>query len=368
MEQVIQLYKSKVTICTTHINKFLEEDQLLVSTIKDPKAHSKTFVTNTLKRVIDFHKQSTKTFTNTEYELFSSIAKIWKKLEDSDKVIIWRLLFEMFVLSVQVFPVVKQTNYSYINILLTLKTMDTDITLPELTVLHIVSGCLKETMKRMNTEIKEKKISDNLMDRLGEEIQNQDITTPQQLNQMKGKLKDMIKRDEVQYILGIIKEYFNEMIIDVVKTECSAVFNSEKFKNCLKKYNKTKIMSMIQGGEMTFSYIRQVIEESGLRVLLGDDFEFPTNFEECKTLIEKYTGQKFDSKDIKTLFKDNIKQVMEIPQVKKTLKKSGFNDIFGQFMSFFETRDYEKEAKERAEKRQKKKLKKLMKENKKKKK
>lgn len=366
MEQHLELYKNKSIILTTYINKFnvVHEKQLISDDIENSKTHCKQFLTKTIKYISNFSKQSSKVFTSSDYYIYTSLAELWTHLSDDETLLIWNLLYELFTISVKVFPVLKTTDYNFINILLTLDTQKTDIPLPDLPALHILSGCMKETMKRIKTELKEKKISENLVERIGAEFQPEDIASLQQVNKMKTKFKEIMARDEIQYILNIIKSYFNETIIEKLKTDVTQVFESDKFKSFQNKYKKNKIMAMIQNSEMTFSYIKHMIDESGIIVLLGSDFDCPTSFEECKTIIEKYSGQTFSATDLKSLFNDNSKQILEIPQVKKFLKNSEYKDILGPIISMFEKTDHEAETKKRKEKRMKKKLKKLKKENK----
>ena len=366
MEQYLSLYHKKLIILIGHVNKFntkMEKPLITDEDVDDVKTGCKTFVTKTIKHISYFSKQSTKVFSSSDYYIYKSIAGIWKELSDTDKALLWDLLFEIFTMAVGVFPVVRATDYNFVNIILTLEKHKTDIPLPDLPALNILSGCVKVTMKRINTELDEKKISGNLVDRISEELQQQEITSINQMNKVKTKFNEILQRDEVKYILDIIKSYFNELVIERLKSDADGVFESQKFKSFTKKYKKSKIMSMIQNSEMTFSYIRQMIIESGIIVLLGKDFECPMSFDECRTLFEKYSGQKFSGTDLKSLIGENSKQLLEIPQVKKFLKNTGYKDMLGPFMNMFEKHDYEKEKNDRKKTRMKKKLNKLMKDD-----
>jgi hypothetical protein len=369
MEQYLQLYSKKYTILIGQLNTIhtAHEMELMDSTpiaLEHLKVHCKEFLTKTIKYAKTFSKQSSSTFVSSDYELYKIIASMWSVATDEEASMIWKTLYEMFVLSILVFPVVKTTNYNYINILLSLETMETDLTLPELPVLHVMSGTLKETVNLINKERKENKISDNLIERIWEEFQQEEITSMNQMNKLKTKFRDVLKRDEIKYIIDIIKSYFNEAIIAKINGDCERVFSGSKFAAFKKKYRKNQLMAMIQNREMTFPYIRQMFDESGILELVGSNFEFPMNFEDCKTLVEKYSGQKIEGSDIKSLLNNNLSKLLEVPQVKKFIKESGYRDMLDPILGMFAPpADHSKANEKRKKKRMKKKMKKLMKEN-----
>jgi predicted small metal-binding protein len=363
MDTYLELYHKKLDILTNTINKIkteIEDTDLIYTSIDDYKVHSKTFLIQTLSHIKYISSKSTKIFTNSKYYVYTAIKDIWGACEDEDKTEIWKTLCELLVLSVYEFPILKKTDYTYVTILLSLTKCESDIPIPRLYVLDLFSACLKETMTHLKKELADKKISENLIERITMEFQQENITSVQQLGKLKKKMFSVMERPEVKYITDIIKSYFTEQILAIINDDCTRVFGSDKFKACTQKYKKNKIMMMVQTGQISFAFIRQMIDDSGISDLLGDGFEFPTSFPECMVLIQKYTGKKFEEKDLKGFFTENVSHLLEIPQVKSALKNSGFKDILEPFMGMFQKRDLGAEKSKRKEKRQKQKLKKIL--------
>ena len=119
---------------------------------------------------------------------------------------------------------------------------------------------------------------------------------------------------------------------------------------------------MIQKQEFSFVNIRQMIYDSGIIDLLGEDFVFPTCFSEFVKLVKTYTGQEIQETDLKGFFENKITKLVEIPQFKKVLEKSGFGHLLNPILDIFKKSDvdHKAEKEKRKQKRMKKNLKKLM--------
>lgn len=366
----MELYYKKLEILTCHINKYItglsvENKELLDTTPEKDKSHIKTFLAKTVKNKENFRKQSTKIFLD-DYYLFEGIKRIWGALGVDDKVMIWKLLFEMFILSVQVFPIVKQTDYTYVSIYLLLEETKTDISLPKLSALTIVSVLSKASMEHINKEFEEGKISKHMVEMLFEEFKMDSVSSLQEAQskakEIKQKFKDLMEKKEIKDILTILKRYFTEYVIERVGNDFKDVFESRKFKKFSQQYDKNYLMGMLQRGELNFVTIRQMIIDSGITDLFGEDFEFPTCFEEFVVMIKKYTGKDIKEKDLKEFFEENLKSISDTPYFKKFIKNSGYKDMLDPILNLFKKTDHKEETLKRKMKRRKKKLRKLKKE------
>lgn len=367
MEQ-IELYYKKLEIIACHINKHIDEtesieDKTLLNTkIEKNKDNIKTFLAKTLPYQDNFRKQSTKVFSS-DYYIYPGLKRIWEHLDDESKATFWKLLFEMFIISNQIFPIVKQTTYTYISIYLLLEEIKTDIPLPKISPLVIISVLAKEATNHINRDFEEGKISKVMIEMLIEELKCEDVTTLTDAQKIKEQFQVLFEKEDVQKIVKVLKHYFTEYVIDRVGNDFKNVFESKTFKNFTNQYSKEKLISMLQKQEFSFVNIRQMIYDSGVIDLLGEDFEFPTCFAEFVIMVKKYTGQEIEETDIKGLFEKNLSQLSEMPVFKKFIKNSGFNHILNPILEMFKKTDHQAEKLKRKEKRQKKKLKKMKKDN-----
>jgi len=340
----IELYYKKLEILTCHINKFidkstLENKELLETNIEKDKNNIKTFLAKTLPNKDNFRKQSTKIFL-TDYYIYNGLKKIWTDLDINDKAIVWNLLFEMFILSVQIFPIVKPTEYIYVSIYLLLEENKTDISLPKLPALTIVSALSKESISHISREFEEGKISKSMIDHLLEEFKADGISTLQQVESMKQKFKDLMEKKEIKHIIDIFKKYFTEYIVERLIKDCKSVFDNKSFQKFTQQYDKNKIISMIQNKELNFVNVRQMVYDSGITELLGEDFEFPTCFQEFIGLIKKYTGKDIQENDLKGFFEENLKNVSDTPYFKKFINNSGFKHLLNPILDMFKKPDH----------------------------
>ena len=226
-------------------------------------------------------------------------------------------------------------------------------------VLSIVSTLVKTASDHIGKEFENGNISKNMLEHLMEEFKIDSISNLQQMNVLKDKCKDVMGQPEVKKILDIIKIYFTDSIVLKIQTDCKKVLDSSQFKNFTSQYTKEKLLTMFQKQELNFVNIRQMIFDSGLMELLGDDFEIPLNFEEFSKMVKKYTDKDLQSKDIKEFFEENVNSLSEIPQLKTLLKNTGLQNILEPVLSMFKKTDYKEETKKRKDKRMKKQLKKL---------
>ena len=364
----IELYYKKLEILTCHINKnidgleSLEKGELLDTNYEKNKDNIKDFLAKTLRHKENFRKQSTKVFLS-DYYLYDGIRRIWGSIGVDEKVIIWSLLFEMFMISIQIFPIVKKTEYTYISIYLLLEENKTDIPLPKLSPLSIVSVLAKESMEHINREFEEGKLSKAMIELLMEEFKMDNVATMQQAHKIKEKCKDLMEKKEIKHILDILKKYFNEYVIDKLGTDCKNVFNSKKFQKFSQQYDKNKIISMIQKQELTFVNVRQMVYDSGIMDLLGDEFVIPTSFDEFVVMIKKYTGKDIKEKDLKGFFEENLKSVADTPYFKKFINNSGYKHLLDPILNMFKKTDHQAETLKRKLKRRNKKLKKMKKDS-----
>ena len=367
--EYVELFYKKVEVLSCNINKIIVnnklETELLNTTITDrSKDNIKLFLAKTLPHKEFFRKQSTKLFSS-DYFLYKNIHAIWNNLTEDDKIIIWRLLFEMFMISIQIFPIVKNTDYTYVSIYLLLDETKTDITIPKLNVLTLASVLAKEALSNVNKDFEEGKISKQMIELLVEEMKMDSIPDMNQINQLKEKFKGLMEHKEVKLVLEIVKSYFTDYVIQKIGNECKEVFESKKFKSFTEQFSKDKIISMIQKQELSFVNIRQMLFDSGITDLLGEDFEFPTCFNDFVNIIKKYTGKEIKETDLKQFFEENLKTVSETPYFKKFMKDSSYKHILDPIMKMFVKKDHHSETLKRKEKRCKKKLNKLNKLNKK---
>jgi hypothetical protein len=362
MEEHIIMFAKKVEILACHINKHIEQyevenKELLSTTQTQDKSSIKNFLAKSIAQKDNFRKQSTKMFYVDHY-LYEGIHRVWSHLVDTDKAVIWNLLYEIFMLSIQIFPILKNTDYTFLSVYLTLEKK-TDISLPTLPLLTILSTLVKEAFAHITRELEEGKISKNMLEHLFEEFKLEGVASLQQMGALKEKCKDLMEKPEVKYIIDITKLYFTESMVERIHAECKRVFEGTQFQTFTKQYTKDKLLSMFQKQEFTFSNIRQMVVDSGIMELLGEDFEIPLNFEECTKMIKKYTDKDFQGTDIKTFFEENIAGLSEIPQLKSLIKKSGFQHILDPIMKMFSKTDHKEETLKRKMKRRKKELKKL---------
>ena len=232
-EQIQELYTKKMELLVSNINeKYVKEGVSPISSEIDMKQ----FISKTMVLIDYFHKQSTKVFANSKLDIYIGLKSIWGECTDEEKSKFWSLLFELFVLSTYKFPIIKTYDYSFCNILLWLKTIDTDIPLPELPALHLFSGCIRATMKQIQQEMKNNTISENLIERLKAELDLESIQTVQQLGSLKQKCIKLMERKEISHITDIIKSHFREETIDQLKTECKCVFDRDA---CKKVYQRS---------------------------------------------------------------------------------------------------------------------------------
>lgn len=354
----IDLYYKKLEILTCHINKHidnsLENKELLDTTPEKNKQNIKTFLAKTLPNKENFRKQSTKVLSS-DYYIYEGLKRIWSNLCDDDKVVIWNLLFEMFMISIQIFPIVKQTDYTYISIYMLLEETKTDIPLPKLPVLTLVIVLFKEAVSHIKRDFDEGKISKAMIDHLVDELKHEDVTNLQP-EYIKSKIKDLMEKKDIKNIIDIMKKYLTDYIIERIKNDCNNVFNSNTFKKFSQKYNKNTIISMIQKQEFTFVNIRQMVYDSGIIELLGDDFEIPTCWDDFVKLVKKHTGQEVKGNDLKDFFEKNLSSITEIPQFKKFINNSGYKHLLDPVLNMFKKTDYSDETLKRKLKRRKKKL------------
>lgn len=355
----IELFYKKMEVLTCYINKYIssienseEKIDLLNTNIEKNKENIKTFIAKTLSHKINLVDRSTKLF-QTEYYLYNTLKKTWKLFTPEDRTLVWNLLSEMFILSVKIFPVIKPSEYSYVSLYLHLEEISSDIITSKLSSLVIVSALFKEVYNHLNKELESGNISKDVIENIMNEFKSESITNMQKPNYLKNKMMSIMEKKEIKYVIDILKTYFTESIMLRLKNECIKVFESQNFKNFTKNFNKDKLMSMVQNNELNFVNIRQMVYDSGLIDLLGEDFVFPNNFDEFNEMIEKYSGHKMKGTDLKSFFEENIKSLLELPQVKKFIKKSGYKDILNPILNFFhkEKRDFKAEKLSRQQRR-----------------
>ena len=383
----LALFSSKQQILLDTLNKYRVSnendttDLITLGSLYDDKSgdiayQAKQYLSNILKVMKYFHRQSTKSFTNNSgYGLFQSITSTWKYLNEVSIKKVWVLLSEMIVLCVTAYPIIKQTDYPYIRVLFYLESTkdenhgndkegdgietDVDYTIPP--AVDIVIGCVSVIYNRLKDDIEKGIISTNLVERLSMEFEVSNIKDWEQ------KIKSLSDNKEVSYIVDIISEYITEPIKQHVHTSIIDVMNGEDFQTTTRIYTKQKIVSMIHSGDVSFEMVSKVMVDSGLMNLFGDRDTFPTTFSDAAKYIHTKTGIEISEQDAHSFITTGISQMLESPQFNQMCDQFGVSKTaLDPILHLFNLKDKEEERRKRQEekddrkrKRMKKKMKKL---------
>lgn len=375
MSGSLQLYGRKIVIFTDILNKWniqhdrkiLDTQHLIDKPADETKTHCKEFLTHTIKFMNHFLNKSTKVFTSSDHYIYTNILHIWNDIDDESRALCWKYLYELLFLSIRAFPVFKTTDRAYGAIIIQLTKAGTDIQLPKLPALDVVSGCIRDATKQIKMELENGTISEKSFVSIVEEIQppsGADMLTKSGLLRLKTKTSKIMEREECRHVLELIRGYFNDDVVTYLKTEFGATFDSDKYKTFSKKYKNKRdhIMEMLLNADTMPRYARQLIEESGIDRLLGIDFAYPSDIADVVGIVEKYSNYRITDGDIKEIM--SSKGLLANPNIKNILSKLGIGGLLDGVIGLLgaDPETNKDTEKERIERRRNKRFKKMMRE------
>jgi hypothetical protein len=325
------------------------------------KKFVKSFLAKTLIHASVFSSKSSKLFNSSNFFVYENLKNVWKKLTSGQKDNIWFILHQMFVISAGIYPVIHKTDYHYVKTVIELGELQDknsengeknilNIELPKLSLIQRVCGLGRGCISQFRQEIEDGKLSKNIIEKHLALLQ-----TAKSLQDVQTMFAEISAGEDAKYVKVIVEQYFTESRVLQFVEEFTTIFSSDSFQTVFNKYDRHKIIQLIQQKQLNFTLVRQLMYDSGLIELFGDDFEFPTSIENCMSLVSTYSGKEISTETLSSLLnKEQIGKLIESKEVKGFLKKSGMESMIAPFLSkFFNKKDYQVDKMKRKLKRRK---------------